>query len=245
MSGVISVAGAAIVLLVLRDIFRTLWYPTGRGTLTRVLMSLVWRVSRRWRWMRAGGAAGPLAMVTVVLSWAALVVIGGAMIYGPHIPEGFGYATGLDPDDRSPVVDAIYLSTVTVATLGFGDIVPRVGRLRLVAPLQALVGFVLLTAAVSWVLQVYPALARRRSLALKLSLLRNMAAARGEPGLDPGMTAQLLHGLASDLVQIRVDLTQYPETYYYRDQSPDAALPAVLGHAVGLGRRHSARGPPR
>jgi hypothetical protein len=66
------------------------------------------------------------------------------------------------------VLDALYLSTVAMSTLGFGDIVPVDGWLRLVVPVQALVGFLLLTAAVSWVLQVYPAPARRRVLAVRL-----------------------------------------------------------------------------
>ncbi|MFJ8781962.1 hypothetical protein [Streptomyces sp. NPDC102476] len=54
-----------------------------------------------------------------------------------------------------------------------GDIAPAEGWLRLVSPLEALVGFALLTATVSWVLEIYPTLTRRRVLAIRLAVLRN------------------------------------------------------------------------
>jgi hypothetical protein len=61
---------------------------------------------------------------------------------------------------------------VTLATLGYGDIVPTSDLLRVLVPLEALVGFALLTAALSWVISVYPALSRRRSLARGATLLK-------------------------------------------------------------------------
>nr|WP_281360133.1 potassium channel family protein [Isoptericola halotolerans] len=60
------------------------------------------------------------------------------------------------------VVDALYLSLVSLTTVGYGDITPLTPWLRIAAPVEGLLGFALLTAAVSWVLQVYPALTRRR-----------------------------------------------------------------------------------
>lgn len=64
------------------------------------------------------------------------------------------------------LVDAPYLSLVTVATLGFIDIVATAPLLRL---LIALIGFALLTGAVTWMRQIYPALTRRRVLPLRLA----------------------------------------------------------------------------
>ncbi|MFF8942469.1 potassium channel family protein [Streptomyces sp. NPDC014864] len=79
---------------------------------------------------------------------------------------------------------SVYLSLVTVATLGLGDIAPSADWLRIVAPLEAMVGFVLLTATVSWILGIYPALARRRALALRISQLRRAGPAAGRPASD-------------------------------------------------------------
>jgi hypothetical protein len=90
-------------------------------------------------------------MVAVTGLWTVLIVLGWTLVYWPHISHGFSYAEGLQPTVRTDFLDALYLSLVMVATLGLGDIVPDDGWLRIVAPLQALVGFALLTALVSWV----------------------------------------------------------------------------------------------
>jgi len=76
-------------------------------------------------------------------------------------------------------VDALYMSLVTLGTIGYGDISPATDVLRLIVPLEALVGFALLTASVSWVLTVYPALSRRRSLAYEITLLREVTQRSG------------------------------------------------------------------
>ena len=64
------------------------------------------------------------------------------------------------------------ISLVTISTLGFGDVHPATDWLRIVNPLEALFGFALLTVVVAWMLQVYPALSRRRVIALHLSALK-------------------------------------------------------------------------
>lgn len=235
MAWLVSVAGAVLVLAVLQDIFHTLWHPSGRGRITRVVMVAVWRAAGRSGRTRARELAGPLAMVCVVMTWTGLVVVGWTLVYLPHMPDAFAFSPGLDAASRSALLDSLYLSTVSVSTLGYGDIVPTAGWLCAVAPLQALVGFVLLTAAVSWVLQVYPALARRRALAIRLAMLEGKDAARTLHELEPASAARLLDVLAGDLIQIRVDLTQYEETYYYGESDPKTALPATLPYLRQLG----------
>lgn len=231
----ISAAGVLVVLVALRDIFHTLWHPSGRGGLSSLVMRSVWRVGR---WLRGRGytrtLTGPVALVLVILLWLALIVLGGALVYGPHLPEGFVLGSGLDPAERGGALDAVYLSLVTVATLGFGDVVPSADWLRIAVPVQALIGFALLTAAVTWVLQVYPSLIRRRALAVRLALLRRVPSddLLGDP--DSALAAPLLESLAADLVQARVDVTQYAETYYFRDGDEEASLPAMIGVAADL-----------
>ncbi|WP_324273468.1 potassium channel family protein [Blastococcus brunescens] len=232
----ITGAGVVLVLVALRDIFHTIWHPSGRGDLSHLVMRGLWRLGQRRRERgTAGVLTGPIALALVIGMWLLLLIGGGALVYAPHLPEGFVYQSGLDVSERSQVLDAVYLSTVTLATLGFGDIVPAAGWLRIAVPVQALIGFALLTGSVTWVLQVYPALIRRRSLAVRLAQLRTVPA---EDLLhDPGSTlaAPLLDGLAGGLVQARVDVTQYNETYYFRDGMEDASLPAMLSVASRLG----------
>ncbi len=77
------------------------------------------------------------------------------------MPEQFLYATGLNPANNSGFVDALYLSLMTLTTLGYRTITPTAGWLRLLGPLEALIGFALLTASLTWVTSLYPALRRR------------------------------------------------------------------------------------
>lgn len=241
MDWLITAAGVLVVGVALRDIFHTLWHPSGRGDLSSWVMRAVWWLGRRRRERgTAGVLTGPVALVLVILSWITLLVGGGALVYAPHLPEAFLFQSGLDVSGRSDVLDAVYVSAVALATLGLGDVVPTAGWLRIAVPVQALIGFGLLTASVTWVLQIYPALIRRRALAVRLAQLRSIPF--DDLLLDPqtGSAAVLLDGLAGELAQARVDLTQYSETYYFRDGTEEAALPAMVRVAADLasaGRR--------
>jgi hypothetical protein len=228
----VTALGGVLVLFVLRDMFHTLFHPSGRGGLSWAVMRVVWRIGGRAP--RIGALTGPLALLAAIATWSVLLVLGWALVYLPHIPEAFTYASGLQPARRSDALDALYLSLVTLATLGYGDISPTAAWLRLLAPLEAVVGFALLTAAVTWVLQVYPALGRRRTLALQLASLQDSPAPGRVALLDSPVAATLLQDLARQLAHVRVDLTQYGETYFFRDSTSRLALPAVLGELQAL-----------
>ncbi len=235
LAGLSTVAGAVMALVALRDIFHTIWHPSGRSGLSRVLMQGVWRMGRRGRRERwLGSFTGPLAMGLVALSWLLLLQVGFALVYLPHLPEAFVYGSGLDAQDRAGFADAMYLSAVTLATLGFGDIVPTTTFLRIVVPTQALIGFALISAAVAWVLQVYPALTRRRSLAVRLAQLRRAPTRELVRSSPSPLAATLLLEVADRLAGLRADLTQYSETYYFRDHDDEASLPAMFGVALDL-----------
>ncbi|OKI25673.1 hypothetical protein A6A07_30930 [Streptomyces sp. CB03911] len=86
-------------------------------------------------------------MVPVVALWAFAATIGWALVYWPHMPVSLTHSTGLDPADHASFVDALYVSLVNLTALGLGDIAPTAGWLRIVAPIEALVGFTLLSAS--------------------------------------------------------------------------------------------------
>jgi Ion channel len=234
---VVTALGVVVVLVALRDIFHTLWHPSGRSGLSRRVMAAVWRAGRPRRGRhRVSVLAGPLSMVVVVLAWVGAVVAGWTLIYWPHLADGFVLGSNLESSARGGLLDSLYLSMVTVATLGFGDIVPTSEWLRIAVPVEALLGFALLTAAVTWVLQIYPALTRRRVLGIRLSLLERADAVRVLAREDVPMAAGLLEDLAAEFVQARVDLTQYAETYYFRDGDVAESLPANIATADRLVR---------
>ncbi|CAM5573100.1 potassium channel family protein [Streptomyces aurantiogriseus] len=233
MEWLVSLAGAGLVMAALRDLFHTLWHPTRHGGLSRLVMTVLWRLARHLRVRgRVVGLVGPLAMVTVVGMWAVTIILGWAIIYWPHMPGAFTFTPGSKAAQQPALLDSVYLSLVTVATLGLGDVVPAEGWLRLVSPLEALIGFALLTATVSWVLEIYPALSRRRVLAIRLALLQ-----RADPSaqqLDCTVGATLLESLATEVARVRIDFTQYAEAYYFHDGEDHSSLAATIGYAADL-----------
>ncbi|NML51091.1 two pore domain potassium channel family protein [Streptomyces sp. R302] len=243
MAWIVTPLGALLVLAILRDVFHTLWHPTRHGGLSRLVMRTVWRVSahRGSRW-RPAGLAGPLGMVAVVAVWALTVAVGWGLVYWAHMPDDFSYASELAPAQHAGPVDALYFSLVTLATLGLGDIAPTSGWLRVLAPMEALVGFVLLSATVAWILGIYPALARRRTLALRLSHLRRSATTTRSLDSDGG--AAILDGLASSVATVTVDFLQYAESYYFHDADEHTSLPRQLGYALALTARAAKAGHP-
>lgn len=164
------------------------------------------------------------------------------MIYLPHIPEGFEYEPGVDPSAYPVVLEALYLSMVTLATLGFGDVVPSQPVVRLVAPLQGLTGFALLTAALTWFSQVYPPLTRRRTLALELKGLAEVGYASASTHVEASTLCRVLDGLTASIHAVRIDFTQHSEGYYFRERDADFALPRQLSYLLQL--RDAARSRP-
>lgn len=232
----VALAGGSLILLTLRDMFHTLWHPTRRGGISRLAMATLWRLSQRIGHPTLTGLVGPLGMMCVVVMWGFMIVLGWALVYWPHMPEGFGFDIGLEPEKRDSLLDSLYFSLVAVGTLGLGDIAPVEGWLRVVAPLEALVGFVLLSAVVTWTLGSYPAIGRRRALAKRLWLMHEARPREGAPGPEPEFGAHTMEGLTVQVVQVREDFAQYPETYYFHENDDRRSLPVWASYAYGLAR---------
>jgi len=234
MEWVFTLVGILLVAAVVRDVFHTLFHPVGHGSIAPQVMKAVWRLLRLLPAdRRIATLTGPLGIAVVVLTWGFMAVVGWTLIYFAQMPEGFAYGSELNPAARHDLIDSLYLSLVTISTLGFGDVVPASVSLRLVAPFEALFGFMLLTAAVSWVLEIYPALHRRRVLAMQLSTLRRAREAVPDAGIDD-VPVDVLTSLAASVVEARNDFTQYGATYYFRDLEVDASLAASLEYATQL-----------
>jgi len=121
-----TIAGVSLAGLALRDGFEALFNPDGRMLVSRGAMRTWWRLLRRRAAARP--LAGPLILLTILASWLALLVCGWALVLLPHFPEHFAFAPGARGRD---LVDAIYLSVVTLSTIGYGDVTPTADFLRL------------------------------------------------------------------------------------------------------------------
>lgn len=233
----VQAVGALLVLAAVVDVFHTVYHPAGRGRLSSAVMASVWVLATRLPGGGSRSLAGPVGLVACVGVWAGLLVVGWALVFWPVMPGGFAYGAGRDPARRSGVLDALDVAmTTTTTTLGLGDVVATSTALALATTLSALLGLVLLTSAVSWVLQAYPAPARRRALAARVDLLERTLADQRLDDLEPAVAAAVLIELSQALVLTRVDLAQSPETYYFHDRQRAMSLPAAMGVVLELAR---------
>ena len=236
-AAVSTLAGVTLAGFALRDGFEALFHPDGRMLLSRGVMRGWWRLLHRVARRRPGvlALAGPLTLLSILGCWLLLLVTGWALVLWPHFPEHFTFAPGAQ---GNALVDAVYLSLVTLSTIGYGDVAPATDALRLLLPLEALLGFGLLTAAISWLLSVYPALSRRRSLAYELWLLREAIGAEGDLVQREGRSAEQLYGeLLSRLVAVERDLVTLPISYYFSERDARFSLPGVLPWLLELAER--------
>lgn len=226
-----TVGGAVLIGAALRDIVHTLFKPSGGGSLNQAVTRTLWRVLRHRGPTRS---AGPYLLLAVIALWGVMMAVGWALLYHPHLPGRFLVQSGLNPPPDGSFTMSLYVSLVTLATLGFGDFVPTTGALRILVPVEALVGFGLLTAGISWILSVYPVLSRRFALATEVA---NVAGAEERTGtaiseLDPDFTAAALTRFGEMVVQVRNDFAQFPITYYFEATDPNTALPRALRSLV-------------
>jgi hypothetical protein len=238
-----------MVLVATGDIFHSLFHPSARTTLSGLAVRGVWIAARR---LSSGVprlllVAGPLGVLAAILAWAALLVLGWALIYWPWMPEGYLLAPGVDPSALGGFADALYLSLVTLGTLGFGDIVPAASGLRLAAPMEGLVGFGLLTASLTWVLSLYPVLRRMRTLAEEVLTLEAACDGDVRAALDripSEAAAGIVSALAGRLIETRTDLVQTELVYYFHSGDRLHALADALPVLLRLAEDASADGRP-
>lgn len=231
-----TLAGALLVLVALRDVFDTLFHPHGSGIVSQALIRGVWRGMRT----AARGnhvvlsLAGPVAFITVIAAWGALVIVGFAFILWPQFPDGFVTGAGVDLGDSGWYTDALYLSMVNLTSLGYGDIVPTGELLRFAGPLETLIGLGLLTASISWILFLYRVLSDYRSLSHEISLLQEAERRSGTrlEEIEPAVAARVLADLTSRLVAVRDDLVHSPIAYYFHPPDARHALPVLLPRLI-------------
>ena len=244
MTAILNVLGAGLVLVAVRDVFDTLLHPHGHGVVSQTLIRGVWRGSRVL--VRGNhhvlSLAGPVAFIGVIATWGGLVVLGFALIIWPHLPDDFAISEGIDATQQGGFVDALYLSMVNLASLGYGDIVPTADLLRLLAgPLETLIGLGLLTASISWILFLYRVLSDYRSLSHEISVLTEAERASdiGIAGIEPAVAAGVLSDLTSRVIAMRDDFVHSPIAYYFHPRDARHALPVLLPELLEVVERCS------
>src|SRR5258707_194602 len=140
MGFVCALAGTFLVLLILMDTFEAMVLPrrvSRRYRPTRLYYRLCWQTccavvdrtpSPRIR-RALLGTFGPLSLFGLFGLWAAGLIIGFGLLH-----------QAVAPSDRS-LADSLYLSGTTFTTLGYSDVNPAGAAGRILAVIEALVGF--------------------------------------------------------------------------------------------------------
>ena len=105
---------------------------------------------------------GPLSLLLLLSFWAIVIIIGFALI-------GWGSNAPLTAPEGIPTFATyMYLSATTFITLGFGDVVPKPGAARLLADVEAGLGFGFLALVIGYFPVLYAAFSKRE---VEISLL--------------------------------------------------------------------------
>ena len=230
--------GVLIVAFTLREIFQDLFRPGGAGTLSDFIARSVYRIFRRRPAQLP--VAGPLALVLIIFCWVLLIGVGFALIYWDSFPDQVQAASEKSPHAEHGFWPALYFSFEALTTLGLGDLAPTATWLRLVLTLEALIGFSIVTASVSSIVLLYPALARMRTLARRTWTLAE-AERRTEVLVVSGDAEMLLGALALEVIQTRVDLIHFPLLYYFHSDNRAASLRGAIPHLVRFAEQGSRR----
>jgi Ion channel len=251
----IGLAGVALAAIILWDAFETVLVPRRIGRrirLTRYFYIVMWRL---WRRMALGmgkpsrresllGFFGPLSLILLLAFWAAGLILAFALM-----EVAANASAGLEPRHWATL---LYMSGETFFTLGFGDITPSTGLGRVLAVLEAGLGFGFLGTVVGYLPTMYSAFAQRE---IEISLLDARA---GSPpsaaeflsrtpavaGTSPA--DEILHAWERWAAQLLETHISYPQLAYYRSQHSNqswlGALTAILDSSAILVACSESRG---
>lgn len=223
------VPGAALVLIVAWDIMLTLLHPTARGPLSYAANRATWSAARAVSIRLLGGRglsyAGPLAVVMNVYAWVLTLWLGYALIYLPFV-DSLAYDPAASFEGKG-FPEALYLSGAALTTAGFGDVAANDDILRLVTTVEAASGFGVLSAAIAFVLSLYPLISHLRSTSIQLA---------DAGGLDLHGAARIvreggpseLSGIIRGLTQNHEHLRRFPVLYYFESGNREESLSAIV-----------------
>jgi hypothetical protein len=234
MSILLTILGFLVIVVGLQDVFHTLFHPAKSGDVSDAIVRRIWRLFHA-AMPRALSFAGPVAFVMVVFFWASSVIIGFALILFPLLPGTFTFAQGLNPASYHSFLGAVDLSLGSPISLSTGAYSKSL-LVQWMMGIECVIGFGLLTAAVSWLLSIYPVFEHRKSLAHEATLL-HFAEAKGVRRLediDDTDLHQLLEGFAAQLITCRNELSQFPITYYFHEDETKTALAGVLPYLADI-----------
>ena len=233
-----TLLGVALLLFAAVEIYLTILHSRGRGgplseTINRGMWalwrSIACRLSPRRR-HRLLSTLGPLLLPALIAFLLLTLMIGFALIYFPRMPESFSFPA--EPSSRW--IDALYFSGASLLTLGYGDISPTTGAMRLLAVCEAASGFAVISLAVAYLVTVYTALERKRAVAL--SFYHQAAEGADAAGFvahhfvsgEFRALTDALRTASRDLQSLLEAHIEYPIIHYFHPVAIHKSLPRML-----------------
>ena len=234
----VGVAGVALLVLVLRDAFETMILPRrlhGSLRFTRLYFRGIWplwsgwagRLRARARRENALSLFGPLSMLLLFVLWAAVLMFGFGCLYW-----GLGSPLQTSEPLRGLAKD-MYLSGVTLLTLGIGGAVPSTNLARVLVVIEGGLGLGFVAIIISYLPVLYSGFSRREA---------NIAMLDARAG-SPPTAAEILRRHAADLGRLETYLGEwerwaaelleshisYPVLGYFRSQHANQSWLSALG----------------
>lgn len=233
-------AGTGVITATLLDAFRTILGASGMGRLSRTWSQALWRgglaLHRRRRAHTLLAALGPAILVLTILVWYSLLKLGGWLILTAAPGSVVSSSTGAYADGWQ----RLYFVATSTSGLGYGDLVPIGPPWTIVATTLSLLGTIVLTMSLSYVLSVLGAAVRRRSTAssvLALGETPTEVVRRATSGSDAATTRGHLLTLAAALGEGAEQHRAFPVLRFFHAATPERSTPRaalLLGDATHL-----------
>jgi Ion channel len=232
------VIGAALVWIVLRDLFIGVIVPRpARGSLrpSNLLIKWSWH---SWRWIgnRSSdvltrearlGAFGPAALIMLLAAWVVGLIIGYGLILNAF-PEQ------LKPDPPN-LGTTLYFSAISFLTIGYGDFVPIGPMARVVALIEGATGLGVVAVVISLLFSLYGSFQKREELIITLDALAG-APPSGVVLLENSLHNEMLDKLEDTFdkwmvwsAEVLESHLAYPILAYFRSSHDNESWVSAIG----------------
>lgn len=219
-------------------IWTTLWVDGGTGPLSARFTTWTWRILRKvhGKYFPALSLAGPVMLVASLVMWVTLLWAGWTFVFAG------GEDALYDTIDNEPVTwsGRIYFIGYSMFTMGNGDFSPADGFWQIATSMTTASGMLLITLAVSYVLSVLGAVAKKRSFAnavTGLAMQPQDLLEKAWDGRDFHALDLHLNTLASQLNHLSDQHKTYSVLHYYHSDTKETAsvvAVAILDEALTM-----------
>jgi Ion channel len=234
-----TLAGIALIALVLRDAFETIILPRRVRRifqLTSIFYRTTWKIWRGIATRMSGKYRenslswyGPFSLLMLLTVWALTIVLAFGLLH-------YGAGSALKMDGGTPgFLDDLYLSGTTFFTLGMGDVVPRVATAKFIAVFEAGLGFAFLAIIIGYLPVIYQAFSRREIAISMLDARAGSPPSAGEllarhqaQGRNQEDLVHLLAEWERWSAEVLESHLSYPVLAYFRSQHGNQSWLAAL-----------------